>query len=105
MWKSWGDKWDIVPHDDEKRPRKVRNYQYVVIAIMLIFVITGRLIFLNMQTEAKFFSYIPFIAGVLLSIACIILFCRKWKKNDKECDLSLALCAIVCSVATCLLIP
>lgn len=84
MWKSWGDKYEIIPYDAEKRPRKLKKVKYIV--AILPFVCLLPLLIIQ---RPVFNLYISSLLALLSAIVCLVLFLLKWIKNDKECDFSL----------------
>lgn len=95
MWKSWGDKYEIIPYDKEKRPRKFK-YTYPILGTLLVICfVTSRWTFVNMLPETGFRQFIPVMVLLLSVIACLVLFVAKWKKNNKECDLTLVFIAVI----------
>lgn len=96
MWKSWGDKFDILPHDEKERPRKtLKNVRVYIAIIIIINFVAGSLIFVRIRPEGSFYYHIPSIISLAGVITCLILFFVKWFKNNKECDLALLLASVI----------
>ncbi|MBS6652107.1 hypothetical protein [Alistipes putredinis] len=105
MWTSWGDKYEIIPYDKQKRPRKISNVRFIALVVIIVYYVAGRLIFLDLAPEETIYYWIPFAVALLATIAFLILFFLKWKRNDKECDLSLLAGAALLILAAYIISP
>ncbi len=105
MWKSWGDTYDIVPWDKNKRPRKIKGTNILAIALAIVCYLTGSMIFVHIQPEAAFWRYVPPAVSALSAIICLLFFFLKWKKNDEEQDLLLIFEAVIFIVITVIALP
>ena len=88
MWKSWSDKWDVIPHDNKNYPRKVKTNTVAVITLIILF-ICNTYTFQNLLPSGKLTDYLS--VGSCLSgfIVFSILALLKWVKNNKEIDICL----------------
>lgn len=95
MWKSWGDKYEIISYDEKKRPRKIKKVGIYIVLLVILYVLSLGSIAIHIKPETSFYYYIPFIIGLCSISVCLSLFYLKWKKNDGECDLALLLAAAI----------
>jgi len=94
MWRSLGDKYDIVPHNNKERPRQFKS-NVIIIIILVILYLSGSLIFIHIRPEASFYYYIPSVLGCLAFVTGSVLLFLKWKRNNKELDISLLIATII----------
>jgi uncharacterized membrane-anchored protein len=95
MWKSWGDRYEIVPYDKERRPRNFK-YSYIVVIILLVITFcVNTFSFSHILPQTTFGKFIPAVVTLFSAIAFLVLFLIKWKKNDRECDLALIFAAVL----------
>lgn len=84
MWTSWGDKYEIIPYDKQKRPRKIKNMRFIALVVVIVYYLTGRLIFLDLDLEGTIYYWMPSAVALLSAILFLILFFLKWKKTTKS---------------------
>lgn len=98
MWRSLGDKWDLVRHDNEKSPRKIKTNIVMIIVLVVSFILGSYTFNEYMQPLGTFYRYIPFIIDILAVLLCCVLAVLKWIKNDKEIDMLLLAAIILLSI-------
>jgi hypothetical protein len=89
MWRSWGDHFEIVSYDKEKRPRSFRNSHIFVIVLLVITFCVNTFSFSQILPQTAFGQFLPAAVTLFSAVVSIVLFLIKWMKNGKECDLSL----------------
>lgn len=90
LWKSFGDKIDIVPHDNDKRPRKIKT-NILSVSLLIVLYIAGSVVFFQLRTENMFLRYLPAVLGCAAIIITCVFMLLKWKKNNGEFDIALLL--------------
>lgn len=91
MWKSWGDKYEIISYKEEKRPRKIKKVGIYIATSAILYILSLGLITIHIKPADPFYYYIPSSIAFLSVIMGVGLFILKWKKNNHECDLALIL--------------
>jgi cytochrome bd-type quinol oxidase subunit 2 len=100
MWQSWGDNYEIVRYDKNKRPRKIKGVYFVVIGLLILMIPTAFI-----ENKAGIWQYVPTIIVALEGVVCLVMFALKWFKNDHEYDALLLFVAIVFFIAAYLMYP
>lgn len=101
MWYSFGKKWEVIPYNEDKRPRKFRHKNAILLPVLIVAFIANTFVFDQAIKDYRYADYLPALSIILLVATCIILLIVKWVKNNREVDFSLlfllflfALCAM-----------
>lgn len=104
MWKSFGDKYEIIPHNEEKHPRKIKGINRFVPILFLVCFVVASQIFRD-PDRPWFFVCALAIMLLFAIVVCPVLFFLKWKYNNKECDFDLIGLAVIFALAAYLSYP
>jgi len=101
--KTFGDKYDIIRHDDAEYPRKIKSNTIVIVLIIATFLVntfSDRLL-----PDTKFSTYFPFGLSLASALACLVLYWLKWRKNNKEQDVILFVAIVLFLLGSYLFYP
>jgi hypothetical protein len=99
MWKSFGDKYDIERHDNQKHHRKIKSN--LIVEILCVVTFLSDII----QSDDGFNYFIPLVCCVLSVLVCVFLAVFKWVRNNKELDTFLLMSILLFTYCICILHP
>lgn len=97
MWYSFSDKWDIVKHEDTKKPRNFKSniWGLVILLVVFLFHISPIEVKLNAGLTESQYDLVYLILFLSATFAFTALFLIKYFKNKGEFDLWLILCSAI----------
>jgi asparagine N-glycosylation enzyme membrane subunit Stt3 len=105
MWTSFGDGYNIVPHDNQKKPRKVKGTRFLALIFIVIWFLPVMLTITYFRNEPGFWQFVPASLMLLIAVVYSVFFLLKWIKNNHECDILLIITIVLCIVYSYLLSP
>lgn len=84
MWKSLGDKYDIVKHKNDKNPRRIKtNALLLVLMPSVVLLPSFTTLFIN---DAVNLYYVRLGVGVVVTLLLAIMLLVKYLRNNEEVD-------------------
>ena len=100
MWYSFSDKWDIVKHVDEKKPRSFKSniWGLVILLVVFLFHVSPLEAKLNASLTDAQYNLVYLLLFMIAAFALAALFLLKYIRNKGEIDLWLILCIAIAIV-------